>query len=228
MLEQDARLDEVEPLQHGVDAHREQLLEVDVAERLVGADLDRLLDQDRAFVEAFVGPEDGEARARLAHGDRPVDRRRPAVRGQQRRVILERAEPRRVEHRLRNEQQHIGHQADVGVERLHQLERFRRLPALRLVDGEALLALRTASADLPGGPPCRARSTPRRHFLRARAASREPLCRRPPGHERRYASVVVSPWSRRRDMADAAGSVYRSNAIPRPPSSPAVPSRPKP
>ncbi len=144
VLERLAGAHEFEALDHGVDAHREQLLEVDVAQRLVGADLDRLLHQDRTLIEPFVGPEDRQARARLAHGDRPVDGRRPAVRRQQRGVVLERAEPGRIQHRLRHEQQHVGHHAHVGIERLHQLERFRRLPALGLVHGQALLRAQTA------------------------------------------------------------------------------------
>ena len=121
-----AGLHEVDRLHHGVDAEREQLLEVDVAQRLVGADRDLLLQQDRPLVEAFVRPEDRKPRLGPAHGDRPVDRRRPAMQRQQRGVVLDGAELGRIEDRLRHEQRHVRHDAQVGVARLHQLQRLGR------------------------------------------------------------------------------------------------------
>ena len=59
---------------------------------------------------------------------------------QQRGVVLDRAELGRIEHGLRHEQRHVGHDAQIRVAGLHQLERLGRLPALRLMHGEALLA----------------------------------------------------------------------------------------
>ena len=77
--------DEVGRLQHGLDAEREQMVEVDGAER-VGADGDRLLQDHRTFVEAVIGTEDGEACLGVALDDRPVDRARAAVLRQQPRI----------------------------------------------------------------------------------------------------------------------------------------------
>ena len=59
---------------------------------------------------------------------------------QQRGVILDRAEPGRIEHGLRHEQRHVGHDAQIGVAAFHQLEGLGRFPALRLMHGQALLA----------------------------------------------------------------------------------------
>ena len=58
--------------------------------------------------------------------------------GQQRGVILERAELGRVEHRLRHEEEDIRHHADVGVEALHERQRLGRLPAFRLMYRQTL------------------------------------------------------------------------------------------
>ena len=46
----------------------------------------------------------------------------------------------RVAHRLRDEEKDVRHQADVGIERLHQFERFWRFPALRLMHRKALFS----------------------------------------------------------------------------------------
>ena len=110
-----AGFDEIDRLHHGVDAERKELLEIDIAQRLVGADRHFLLQQDRPLIEPLVGPEDGKARLGAAHGDRPVDGRRPAVQRQQRGMILDGAELGRIDDRLRHEQRHIGHDAQIGV-----------------------------------------------------------------------------------------------------------------
>src|SRR5690606_41345482 len=88
---------EVDGLHHGVDAEREELIEINVAECLVWTDLDLLLKKDRALVESFIGPENRQPRARLAHGNRPVNRRGAAVQGQECGMVLERPELRRIE-----------------------------------------------------------------------------------------------------------------------------------
>src|SRR6185295_5750400 len=54
-------------------------------------------------------------------------------------MILDGAELGSIEHRLGYEQRHVGHHAQVGVGRLHELESLRRFPALGLVHGQALL-----------------------------------------------------------------------------------------
>src|SRR5258705_7701000 len=53
-------------------------------------------------------------------------------------MVLDRAETGRVDDGLWHEQGHIGHDADVRLEGPHQLEGLRRLPRLRLMDGEPL------------------------------------------------------------------------------------------
>ena len=60
--------------QHRLDAHREQAVEIDRAERVGGADRRLLLQQHVAGIEAVVGPEDRQAGFLLALDDRPVDR----------------------------------------------------------------------------------------------------------------------------------------------------------
>ena len=61
------------------------------------------------------------------------------MRGQQRGMVLESAEPRGIQDRLRHEQKHVSHHAHVGIERLHEFERFGCLPALGLMDSQTLL-----------------------------------------------------------------------------------------
>ena len=52
---------EIDRFHHGVDAHRKQPVEIDGAERVVGADRRFLLHQHVAGIEAVVGPEDRQA-----------------------------------------------------------------------------------------------------------------------------------------------------------------------
>ena len=67
---------EIDAFQHRLDAHREQAVEIDGAERVGVGDRRFLLDQDVAGIEAVVRPEDRQAGFLLALDDRPVDRAR--------------------------------------------------------------------------------------------------------------------------------------------------------
>ena len=62
------------------------------------------------------------------------------MQGQERGMVLDGARFGGVQHRLRHKQRHVGHDAQVGVGRLHQLQRLGHPPALGLVHGKALLA----------------------------------------------------------------------------------------
>ena len=75
-----------------------------------------LLKHDRPLVETIVGPENGQAGAGLAHGNRPVDRRGATVPRAKRRMVLKRTVFRRITHRLGHKQQNICHHAHVSVE----------------------------------------------------------------------------------------------------------------
>ena len=74
-----AGFDEIDQLHHGVDAHREQAVEIDGAERVGAADGRLLLQKHVTGVETVVGPEDRKTRFPLALDDRPVDGARTAV-----------------------------------------------------------------------------------------------------------------------------------------------------
>ena len=179
--------------QHRLDAHREQAVEIDGAERVGGADRRLLLEQHVAGIEAVVGPEDRQAGFLLALDDRPVDRAGAAIGRQQRGVILDRAVGRDVEEFLRHEQRDERHHLQVGLERLELLPHFRLAVGRRLIDrqlgGErrflqriglrALLLRRDIDGDdvlaaLDAAPPARP-------------------CRRPAGREPRYAFDIPLP-----------------------------------
>ena len=86
-----ARGHEVGRFEHRLHAQREEPVEVDRAERVVRADRRLLLQDHRPLVEAVGRAEDRQPGLRLAPDDRPVDRARAAILGQQRRVILDRS-----------------------------------------------------------------------------------------------------------------------------------------
>ena len=50
-------LHQINRFEHGLDPHREQAVEIDAAERVVGADRCLLLQQDVAGIEPIIGPE---------------------------------------------------------------------------------------------------------------------------------------------------------------------------
>ncbi len=131
--------DQVGRLQHRGHAQREQPLEIDAAERVVGADRRFLLQDHRALVEPVGRPEDGEPGPRLAADDRPVDRAGAAVRGEQRRVVLDGPEPRDVDEILWRELQHVGHDPDVDLQRAQRGARLVALERGELVHRDAPL-----------------------------------------------------------------------------------------
>ena len=127
---------EVHPLQHRLHPHREEVVEVDAAQRVVRADVHLLLKQNRPRVEPVVGPEDAEAGLRRPEDDRPVDGARPLVHGEERGVVLDGPELRRVERLLGDEEGDVGHHPEVGLEPAHLLPHLGRAEGLRLEDGD--------------------------------------------------------------------------------------------
>jgi hypothetical protein len=69
-----AGIDQVCRFQHGLDTHREQFIEVNLADGLVGTDIAGLLQDHRTFVEPLIGTEYRQAGVGIAADDRPVDR----------------------------------------------------------------------------------------------------------------------------------------------------------
>src|SRR5262249_22577500 len=97
-------------------AQREQLVEIDVAYRLVRADVALLLQHDRSFVQPLGGAEDGKSGAGVAADDRPVDGRGAAILRQQRRVVLNRTEAGNLYQAVGRKLQHVRHDTDVGLQ----------------------------------------------------------------------------------------------------------------
>ena len=129
-----AGLHQVDRFQHGLDAHGEQAVEINGAERVGGRDRRLLLHEHVAGIEPVVGPEDRQAGFLLAEDDLPVDRAGAAIGRQQRGVILDRAVGRDVEELLRHEQRDEGHDLQVGLERLELVPDFRIFVGRRLID----------------------------------------------------------------------------------------------
>src|SRR5581483_11116113 len=98
-----SRCDEIDRLDHAGDAGLEDLVEVERSRRVVRADRDLALEQDRPRVDAGVRPEDGEAAARLAADELPRERAAAAIARQERGMEAERPEPRRIDHRRRDD-----------------------------------------------------------------------------------------------------------------------------
>ena len=139
-----ARLHQPHRFRQRVDPHVEQLAEVERAEGVVGLDLDLLLEQDGAGVDALVGPEDREARPGLALDDGPVHRAGAAVLRQQRGVVLDRLQRRREEDALGEDVGDEGHHVEVGGEGLVGLEDLVALEVAGAEDGDAPLLGRGA------------------------------------------------------------------------------------
>src|SRR5882672_9123503 len=131
--------DEVRRLDHRLDAHGKEPVEIDGPQRVVGADRRLLLQDHRTLVEPVVRAEDGEPGLGIAADDRPVDRARSPVLRQQRGVVLDRALLRNVDELLRRELQDESHDADLHVQCLHFLGRFRALERRELEYLDALL-----------------------------------------------------------------------------------------
>src|SRR5882672_5079577 len=134
-----ARHHQVGCFQHRLDPHGEKAVEIDAAQRIVGADRRFLLQDHRAFVEAVVRPEDREPGLGIAADERPVDRARATVFGQERRVILDHALLRDLHELLRRELQHIGHDADIGIQCAQRIVCIFVPQRRELVDLDALL-----------------------------------------------------------------------------------------
>ena len=125
---------EIDGFEHCIDAHREQAVEIDRAERVLIGDRRLLLDKNVAGVQAVVGPENRKSGFLLALDDRPVNGGRAAIGRQERGVILDRAVGRNVEKLFRNEQRDERHHLEVGLQRFELLPDFRLLVGIRLVD----------------------------------------------------------------------------------------------
>ncbi|HMO55391.1 MAG TPA: hypothetical protein PJ994_12865, partial [Tepidiformaceae bacterium] len=72
-----------------IDSHGEEVVEVEPAHRLVGADDAGLLEQDRPGIDPIVRPENRKAGLLRPEDDGPVHRRRAAVQRQQAGVVLD-------------------------------------------------------------------------------------------------------------------------------------------
>src|SRR5947208_1106270 len=80
---------QINSLQQRRDAQRIQAVKIEAAQGIGIQDVYRLLQQDRASIEAVVRPENGQSRLRLTPDDRPVNGTGTAMPRQQRRVILD-------------------------------------------------------------------------------------------------------------------------------------------
>src|ERR1700683_4885818 len=89
-------LNEIDRLDHRIDAEWEQPVEVYRSDRIVGLDGDALLDQYRTGIETLVGPEPGDAGFGVAGTQRPVDRARAAMTREQGRMKADRFVARRI------------------------------------------------------------------------------------------------------------------------------------
>src|SRR4029079_16553816 len=78
---------QIDRFHHSFDAHREQAIEIDGAERVGGGDRRLFLDENIAGIEPVVGPEYRQPSFLFALDDRPVDGASAAIGRQQRRVI---------------------------------------------------------------------------------------------------------------------------------------------
>ena len=106
---------QIDALDHRLDAEREQLVEIDRPEGVVLQYVDFLLHQDGAGIETVIGPEDRQPGPRRALDDRPVDGARPAMPGEQRRVVLDRPPGRDGEKILGHEQDDERHHPEIGL-----------------------------------------------------------------------------------------------------------------
>ena len=105
--------------------------------RVVGPDRKFLLQQDVARVESRVKTHRGHAGDSFTFCDGPLNRRRTAVFRQEGRVKVDVAEPREIQHPLRDEAAVTNHNDSLGLESGDLgAEFFVGLDALRLGDGE--------------------------------------------------------------------------------------------
>src|SRR6266702_5456295 len=125
--------------EHRRDPHREQAIEIDAAERVIRAERRLLLQDHGAFVQAIGRSEDGQSGFGVAADDRPVDRARPAIFRQERRVILDHAFLRDLHELLRRELQYVSHDADISIQCAQRIVRIFVPQRGELVDLDALL-----------------------------------------------------------------------------------------
>ena len=129
-----AGLDQIDCLQHRLDSHGKQPVEIDRAERIVGTDMGLLLQQHVARIEPVVGPEDRQPGLGIALDDRPIDRARPAIFREQRGMILDRSLGRNREELFRHEQRDESHHLQIRLERLELLPHLGLAVGGRLID----------------------------------------------------------------------------------------------
>src|SRR3989441_1323012 len=134
-----ARHHQVGRFEYRRDPHREQAIEIDAAERVIRAERRFLLQDHGAFVQAICRPEDGQSGFGVAAYDRPVDRARPAIFRQERRVILDHAFLRDLHELLRRELQYVSHDADISIQCAQRIVRIFVPQRGELVDLDALL-----------------------------------------------------------------------------------------
>src|SRR6185369_6955689 len=103
---------QISRFQHRAHAQREQAVEINRAEGVLGAERRFLLQDDGAFVETVRRTEYGQSRLYFAFDDRPVDRAGAAIFRQQRRVVLDGAVTRNGHEFLRRKLQHERHDAN--------------------------------------------------------------------------------------------------------------------
>ena len=96
------------------------------------------LSDDAALVDLVVQEKRGDACLGLAVDDRPVDRRRPAVLGQQRRMEVEGSQPGHGPDHL-GKHSEGDHDAQVGPQRLHRPDELRVFQLFGLQDGKSQL-----------------------------------------------------------------------------------------
>src|SRR5713101_2979945 len=134
-----ARHHQVGRFEHRRDPHRKQAIEIDAGQRVIRAERRFLLQDHGPFVQAIGRPEDGQSGFGVATYDRPVDRARPTVFRQERRVILDHAFLRDLHELLRRELQYVGHDADIGTQCAQRIVRIFVPQRGKLVDLDALL-----------------------------------------------------------------------------------------
>ena len=118
--------DQLDAVEHHLDAEREERLIVERAGGVVGPDRRLTLQQDRAGVDASVRPEDRHARAGLPTDELPGDRAPAAVARQQRGMKADGRPAGELEQRLGHDLGDVGEDGQVGIRSRERLPRLRR------------------------------------------------------------------------------------------------------
>ena len=130
--------DQLHAVQHDLHAEREERLVVERPGRVVRRDGGFALEQDRPGVDAGVGPEDGDAGARLAPDQLPGDGAPAAVARQQRRMEADRRVSRQLQQRLGYDLRDVRQHGQVGARARERLPRRARLERGELMHRDAL------------------------------------------------------------------------------------------